>query len=92
MCAEEVLTIRGVPSHPVPCAGGDHIPIEGHWAKRAELGEEEHVPVQDRGECDTRTTATVPDPTDIEEIVRDQSTHHNRAELQKKGVQDARGL
>ena len=60
-CAEEVLNIRGVPSNTVPCAGGDHIPIEANGAA-AELGGDEHVPAQEREECDARTTVAAPDP------------------------------
>ena len=73
-CAEEVLNIRGVPSNTVPCAGGDHIPIEANGARRAELGGDEHVPAQEREECDARTTVAAPDPTG-EENVCNQSTH-----------------
>ena len=47
----------------MPGAGGDHIPIEANGARRADLGEDEHVPVQEREECDTRTPAAAPDPT-----------------------------
>ena len=62
-CAEEVLNIRGVPSNPVVGAAGDHISIEANGTRRAELGEDERVPAQDREECDTRTTVAAPDPT-----------------------------
>ena len=39
---------------------------------RADLGEDEHVPVQEREECDTRTAVAAPDS---EDDVRKQSAH-----------------
>ena len=42
-CAEEVLNIRGIPSNPVPGAGGDHLPIEVNEAKHTEREEGEHT-------------------------------------------------
>ena len=47
-CAEEVLNMRGIPSNPVPGAGGDHIPIEANGTKHAVRGEDEHAPAQHR--------------------------------------------
>ena len=48
----------------MPGAQGDHIPIEDSGgARRAELGEDEHVPAQEREECDTRTNVAEPDTT-----------------------------
>ena len=61
--AEKVMNIRGVPSNPIPGVGGDHVPLEANEARHAELGENEHVPAQERGECDTRTTVAAPDRT-----------------------------
>ena len=50
-----MLNIRGVPSDPVSGAEGDHVPTEAHRVRHAELGGDEHMPTQEREECDTRT-------------------------------------
>ena len=62
-CAEYVLSIRGVPSNPVPGVGGDHIPIEVGGSRHAERGEDEHAPAQEREKYDTQPTGAVPDLT-----------------------------
>ena len=58
--AEEVLSMRGIPSNPVPGVGGDHIAIETNGSRHAERGEDEHTP---RGKCDTLPTVAALDPT-----------------------------
>ena len=47
----------------MPGGGGDHIATEANGARRAELEEYEHVPAQEREECDTRTAVAALDPT-----------------------------
>ena len=84
-----VLDIRGVPSNPVPGAGGDHIPIKANKARRAELGEDDHVPALEREECDTRTTVVAPDPTVRRMYV---TRPHIRAYGATEGCPDARVL
>ena len=56
--AEKVLNFRPTPH---PGVGGDHIPIGANEARRAEPGEDEHVPAQEREEWDSRTTVVAPD-------------------------------
>ena len=62
-CAEDVLSIRGVPSNPVPGVAGDRIPIEVGGSRHAERGEDEDAPAQERERCDNQTTNGAPDPT-----------------------------
>ena len=59
-CVEEVLNTQGIPSNPVPGAGGGYIRIEANGTKHAERGEGEHAPAQEREKCDTRTTVAAP--------------------------------
>ena len=44
-CAEDVLSMRGVQSNPVPGVGGDHVPVDVVGSRNAECGEDEHAPV-----------------------------------------------
>ena len=60
---EEVSSIRGIPSNPVPSAGKDHIPTEVKGTKHAERGEDEHAPARERKKCDVRPTVATPEPT-----------------------------
>ena len=50
-CAEEMLNMGGIPSNPVPGAGGDHIANDANGTKHAERGECVHAPAQEREKC-----------------------------------------
>ena len=58
-----VLNMGGIPSNPVPGAGGDHIPIEASGTRHTERGEVEHAAAPEREKCDTRSTVAALDPT-----------------------------
>ena len=62
-CAEEVLSIRGLLSNPVPGVGGDPISIEADGSRHAERGEDERTPAQEHEKCDALPTVAAPDTT-----------------------------
>ena len=90
-CAEEVLlNIRGIPSNPVPGAGGDHIPTETNGTKHAERGEDEHARAREAREVWTLAlTVAAPDPT-VRRMYTTKS--HIREYGATDDAQDARGL